>query len=154
MIRIVAAALALTLGMPGLCHAQAAAGQRQEVLAFVRAYIDAANRGDMTAYVEMYAQRPDLVTISDGDVTRGWEAVRNEANQMVGTEGAYRVFPGVVEVVSLSQSMAIAVVPFALTMNTPQGVVQRRGVMSLVVQKTPDGWRIIHDHSSFTPAGQ
>jgi uncharacterized protein (TIGR02246 family) len=154
MIRIVAAALALTLGMPGLCHAQAAAGQRQEVLAFVRAYVDATNRADMTAYVDMYAQRPDLITVNDGEFTRGWDAVRNGANEMMGTEGSFRMSVGVVEVMTLSPTMAIAVFPFSATVNTQQGPRQVRGAMTLVLQKMPAGWRIIHDHTSSAAPSQ
>ena len=151
MIRYLPLALTLALAAPTVSNAQAATNQRQEVLAFIRAYIDAFNRADMNAFVDAYAQRSDLIRIKNGEVTRGWEAIRNEANH---TKGADRVSAGVVEVVSLSATMALAVVPFAATVNTQQGVVQLRGAMSLVVQKTPDGWRIIHDHTSSSAPGQ
>ena len=146
--------LLLTIGAPSRMLAQAPSNQRQDVLAFVRAYVDAANRGDITAYIDMYAQRRDLITVSDGQLTRGWDALRDEANQMMGTEGAYRISAGSVDVITLAGDMAIAVFPFVATVSTQQGPVQLRGAMSLVVQKTPQGWRIIHDHTSSTPPGQ
>jgi ketosteroid isomerase-like protein len=71
--------LVLLLGLPTALAAQSGGNQRQDVLAFVRAYVDASNRGDMTAYVNMYAQRPDLVVVGDGQISRGWESVREEA---------------------------------------------------------------------------
>lgn len=148
------ATIALALALPSVSGAQAGANQRQEVLAFVRAYVDAVNRADMTAYVDMYAQRRELIVVNDGQVTRGWEAVRDEANQMMGAEGSYRISPGVVDVVVLSPDVAIAVFPFAANVNTQQGPMQLRGAMTLVLQKTADGWRIIHDHTSTAVPGQ
>jgi uncharacterized protein (TIGR02246 family) len=144
----------IALSAPTAIQAQATGGQRQEVLAFVRAYFDAANRSDMTAYVDMYAQLPDLLMVNDGQITRGWNAVRDEANQMMGTEGAFRISPGVVEVTPLTPDLALAVVPYVLTVNTQQGPQQLRGAMTLVVRKTAQGWRIIHDHTSNAPPGQ
>jgi uncharacterized protein (TIGR02246 family) len=146
--------LMLLIGLPTALAAQAGGNQRQDVLAFVRAYVDASNRGDMTAYVNMYAQRPDLVVVSDGQISRGWESVREEANQMMGTEGAYRISAGVVDVLNLSPDIAIAVFPFVVTLTTPQGQQQLRGAMSLVLQKTADGLRIIHDHTSIAAPSQ
>jgi uncharacterized protein (TIGR02246 family) len=148
------ATVVLALALPSLCAAQAGANQRQEVLAFVRGYVDAVNRADMTAYVDMYAQRRDLIVVNDGQVTRGWEAVRDEANQMMGAEGSYRISAGVVDVVILSADMAIAVLPFAASVNTTQGPMQLRGAMTLILQKTAEGWRIIHDHTSTAAPGQ
>jgi hypothetical protein len=53
---------------------------------------------------------------------------------MMGTEGAYRISAGVVDVLNLSPDIAIAVFPFVVTLNTPQGQQQLRGAMSLVLQ--------------------
>ncbi|HWP94611.1 MAG TPA: nuclear transport factor 2 family protein [Gammaproteobacteria bacterium] len=141
------AIITLALAFPSVASAQGA-NQRQEVLTFVKAYVDAINRADMTAYVDMYAQQRDLIVASDGQVTRGWEAVRDEANQMMGTEGFYRISAGVVDVVILSPDLAIAVFPFAANVTTQEGPVQFRGAMTLVLRKTAEGWRIIHEHSS------
>jgi len=127
--------------------------QRQEIQAFVRSYVDAVNRSDLTSYVDMYARTPELITISSGEITRGWEAIRNEANQMMGTEGAYRISPGIVEVMSLGPTRALALLPFVATVNTDRGTIQLRGAMSLIVEKTPEGWKIIHDHTSTATPG-
>ena len=128
--------------------------QRQEVQDFVRAYADAANRGDVTAYTEMYSRRADLITVNDGTILRGWEALRTQANETLGMEGSYKISVGTIDVATIGTTRAIAVFPFAMTVTTDQGPVQLRGAMTLVVEKGAQGWRIIHDHTSTQPATQ
>jgi len=146
---VLLALLALPLS---LAHFQAPAAQRQEILDFVKAYADATNRGDMTAYVDMYSRRSDLIVVNDGEITRGIDAVRNEANQTLGLEGSYKISVGTIDVVPLGQTRAIAVFPFAMTVQSQQGPVQIRAAMTLVLEKGSQGWRIIHDHTSSAPA--
>ncbi len=140
----------LTLPL-SLGHFQAPTAQRQEILDFVKAYADATNRGDMTAYVDMYGRRPDLIVVSNGEITRGIDAVRKEANQSLGLEGKYKISVGTIDVVPLGQTRAIAVVPFAMTVQSQQGRVQIRAAMTLVLEKGSQGWKIIHDHTSSAP---
>jgi ketosteroid isomerase-like protein len=89
-----------------------------------------------------------LIVVEDGEVKRGWETVREAANQVMGAEGMVRISAGVVDVVSLSPGIAIAVVPYAITINTNTGPQQLRGTMSLVLKKSSGTWKTVHDHSS------
>ena len=127
--------------------------QRQEIQNFVRAYADAANRGDVTTYVEMYSRRPDLIAVNDGEIIRGWDKVRDGANAVLGLEGSYKVSVGTIDVISIGTTRAIAVFPFVMTVTTQQGPVQLPGATTLVLEKSTQGWKIIHDHTSTTPAG-
>ena len=120
----------------------------KEVQEFVKAYVDVTNRGDLTAYVEMYSHRADLATIVDGEILRGWDAVREQANQMMGTEGGYRISAGTVDVVPLGTTRAIAYFPFVATVQTTDGPIQIRAAITLVLEKEQGTWRIIHDHTS------
>jgi ketosteroid isomerase-like protein len=141
--------LVTLLALPiSLGRVQAPAAQRQEILDFVKAYADATNRGDMTAYVDMYSRRSDLIVVNDGEITRGIDAVRNEANQTLGLEGRYKISVGTIDVIPLGQTRAIAVFPFAMTVQSEQGPVQIRAAMTLVLEKGSQGWKIIHDHTS------
>lgn len=124
---------------------------RREVQDFVRVYTDAANRGDVTAYTEMYSRQADLITVNDGEIIRGWDALRTQANEMMGLEGSFKISVGSIDVVNIGISRAIAVFPFVMTVTTDQGPVQLRGAMTLVLQKSAS-WRIIHDHTSTAPA--
>jgi beta-aspartyl-peptidase (threonine type) len=102
--------------------------------------------------MEMYARRPDLITVNDGEITRGWDPLRDEANKMLGLEGSFKISVGSIDVVSLGPSRAIAVFPFVITVATDQGPRQLRGAMTLVLEKSPKGWKIMHDHTSSAPA--
>lgn len=149
---LLAAVLVLPLSR---VHAQVSPAQRHEIENFVRAYADAANRGDITAYMEMYSRRRDLIEVNDGEFTRGWDALRDESNRMIGLEGSYKISVGSIDVVGLGATRAIAVFPFVATIATQQGVVQLRGASTLVLDKGPQGWKIIHDHtSSVSPTTQ
>src|SRR5262245_31191171 len=135
----------------GSVHGQTPAGQRQQIQDFVRAYAAAANRGDVTAYVEMYTRNPDLIVINDGEITRGWDRLRDDANATLGSEGSYKISVGTIDVMNLGGTRAIAMYPFVLTVTSGQGPVQLRGAMTLVLEKSAQGWKIIHDHTSTAP---
>jgi beta-aspartyl-peptidase (threonine type) len=126
--------------------------QRQQVQEFVRAYADAANRSDVTAYMEMYTQKPELIAINDGEITRGWNSLRDEANRTLGLEGSFRISVGSIDVIGLGPSRAIAAFPYVITVSTTAGPRQLRGAMTLVLEKSPQGWKIIHDHTSTAAA--
>jgi ketosteroid isomerase-like protein len=129
-------------------HFQAPSTQRQQILDFVRAYADATNRGDITAYVDMYSRRADLIVVNDGELTRGWDALRNSANDALGLEGRFKISVGSIDVIPLGATRAIAVFPFVMTIQTAQGPTQMRAAMTLILEKGQQGWKIIHDHTS------
>src|SRR3990167_2891041 len=103
--------------LPGSVVAQDIPAQRDDVIRFVADYVEATNAGNMTAYVDMYVHRSDLMTVDDGTLKRGWEVVRDEANAAAGFQGAYRVATGVVEVLRLAEDVALAVVPFVINIS-------------------------------------
>ena len=128
--------------------AQASVSAKSDVRAFVRAYAEAANHGDVAAYTEMYKESVDLIAISDGVMSRGWSSMRDEANQMLGKEGLYKISTGVVDVLALGTTRAVAMFPFVLTLQTERGPATLNGAMTLVLEKSGAKWLIIHDHTS------
>jgi len=143
------AALAAAFG--GRFTNQTPAAQRQQIQDFVRAYADAANRGDVTSYIEMYSKRADLTVVQDGEITRGWDGLRDDANKMLGSEGSFKISVGTIDVINIGPTRAIAVFPFVMTVATAQGTVQLHGAMTLVLEKSAQGWKIIHDYTSTAP---
>jgi uncharacterized protein (TIGR02246 family) len=122
--------------------------QSREVQDFVRGYAEAVNKGDVTAYTDMYSRRADLLVVNDGEITRGWEALRTSANETLGLEGSYKISVGTIDVVTLGTTRAIAAFPFVITLTTTQGAQRMTAAMTLVVEKGTQGWKIIHDHTS------
>ena len=150
----VSGSLLVLLATVGIRLAAQAPTQRQEIQNFVRAYADAANRGDVTSYMEMYSKRADLIAVEDGEISRGWDKLRDNANSTVGLEGSFKISVGTIDVITLGTTRAIAVFPYVATVNTQQGPVQLHGAMTLVLEKSSQGWKIIHDHTSTAPAAQ
>ena len=127
---------------------QIAPTTRAEVLTFVRGYIDAHNRADATALSDAVSHRTDVTSVGDGNITRGWDAIRTETDQITGKEGSFRFDVGTMDVVSLGTNYVLVVAPTTATVNTQQGVVQIPGAMTLVLEKGRDGWRILNEHYS------
>ena len=121
---------------------------RTDVQAFVKAYVEAANKADVTAMMEMYSRKPGVTAVSDGEITRGWDAIRTGSDQMIGKEGSYKISVGSIDVTPMGSSFALAVAPYTVTVVTEKGSVQLPSAMSLVLEKFESKWTIVHDHMS------
>ncbi len=124
---------------------------RSEIQQAVRAYVDANNNADATSLVEMYTRQPGVTSVGDGEITRGWDRIREHFDQLIGFEGSFKIRIGSIDVTPLGPGYALALSSYVLTMNL-QGVdVQQRGAMTLVFQQFDGEWKIIHDHFSTQP---
>jgi uncharacterized protein (TIGR02246 family) len=123
---------------------------RTEVVAAVRAYIDAANHGDVYDMMAMVDRRDDVVSISDGTIQRGWQTIRNSNAQIVGREAGPGITLGAVDVLVLSPTVAVAIAPFTFTVATAQGSARIPGVTSFVFEKSERKWLVVHEHTSIT----
>jgi uncharacterized protein (TIGR02246 family) len=146
---VLAAALLL---VPAGLHAQATATTpRAQIQRLVRDYMAAHNQADATAMMELMARAPEVTSISMGEITRGWEAIRTDTDEMTGQEGRYRFAVGTMDVTLLGASHALVVAPTSITAASAQGEVQLRGAMTLVLVKQSQGWRILNEHFSIKP---
>src|SRR5689334_6839270 len=127
---------------------QIAPAVRTEVLTFVRAYFDAENRADATALSDAMSRRSDVMSLHEGNITRGWEAIRAETDQITGKQGTFRVDIGTMDVVPLGTGYMLIVAPTTVTVSAQQGPVQIGGAMTLVLEKSRDGWKILNEHYS------
>ena len=149
MYRLAAIAVALMLSTAGRSWAtDVPEAVPTDVQKFVKAFVQAMNEGDMTAKMEMYSRKPVVASVDDGEISRGWEAIRTGNEKTVGLEGSYRVSLGVVDVVPLGASHALAYASATVTIAAGQGMVQVPGAFTLVLEKSPDGWKIVHEHWS------
>jgi uncharacterized protein (TIGR02246 family) len=148
MFRVRLLALALTLGLVGCASQPSPDVVRQEVQDFVRKYADAANKGDVTALMEMVSREQGVTSTSDGVISRGWEAIRAGNDAMVGKDGSYKFSIGSVDVRPLGASNALAVATMTATVAAEGQTAQQEGAMTLVLEKSKDGWKILHEHFS------
>ena len=110
---------------------------------------DAWNRGDLDGYMAGYARREDLVFTSGGAIRRGWTATYEKYQAKYGgskdTMGHLEFV--ILSVQPLGADGAIVLGRWRLTDTPAAGA----GVFSVALERTPDGWRIVHDHTSLDP---
>jgi uncharacterized protein (TIGR02246 family) len=133
--------------------AQTADSLTTEVQKFVGLFVDANNKADAKAVMEMYSRKPGIISVDDGKLTRGWDAIRSETNEIVGHQGRYKISLGTIEVTPLGPAHALAVAPYTMSLVSEDGATfQVRGAMTLVLEKASGKWQIIHDHTSSQPS--
>jgi ketosteroid isomerase-like protein len=104
------------------------------------------NRGDLAAYMDGYAKSPDLVFTSAGQVRRGWQATLQRYKSRYGGDraGMGQLAFAILGVQPLGADGAVVLGRWRLT-GTPNA---GGGVFSVVLERRPEGWRIVHDHTS------
>jgi ketosteroid isomerase-like protein len=118
-----------------------------DVRAVLSAQIDAWNRGDLDGYMAGYWKSPDLVFFSNGTETRGWQPTLDRYRTRYQGEGKQMGtldFPAM-DILPLGADVAMARGRWRLRM--PDGK-ELSGMTSVILRKLPEGWRIVHDHSS------
>jgi uncharacterized protein (TIGR02246 family) len=121
----------------------------REVQRHVRDYISAYNRADATGLSYAFSRRADVTSVIDGEITRGYDAIRALNDEMAGEEvGSFKFAVGTLEVSLLGTSYALVVAPTTVTVKEPDGLVQLKGALTMVLQRTPDGWRLLNEHFS------
>lgn len=119
-----------------------------EIQSVLRAQQDAWNRGDIDEFMNGYARSAATVFVSDDQVTRGWETVRERYRRKYSdrTKMGTLAFSDI-EVTVLSPDAAVVLGRWALKRATDEP----HGRFTLILKRLPEGWRIVHDHTSAAP---
>lgn len=109
---------------------------------------EAWNRGDVDAFLTGYWHSPELTFSGSSGVSRGWDCVLARYKKSYPDRAAMGQldFSGL-EFRLLDPDAALVLGRWHLKRES--GDVG--GVFSLVWQRFPDGWKIIHDHTSAVP---
>ena len=106
------------------------------------------NRGDLDGFMAGYWNDERLSFSSGGTVTRGWQATLDRYRkryQADGKEMGTLTFSEL-DVEAIGPDVALARgrwgLVFAKSEDKPDGL------FTLVMRKTPDGWKVVHDHTS------
>ncbi|HKB39279.1 MAG TPA: nuclear transport factor 2 family protein [Gemmataceae bacterium] len=108
--------------------------------------VKAWNRGDLEGFMAGYWKSPELTFSSGGDQTKGWQATFDRYRKRYQTGGA--------EMGTLSFSgLAIDLLgPDSAFVRGRWQLVRSKdrpgGIFTLIVRRFPEGWRIVHDHTS------
>jgi ketosteroid isomerase-like protein len=143
-----AATGALAVSLMAACAGprQFTAEDRAGATAVLERQAAAWNRGDLDGYMRGYAATPDLVFTSGGRIRRGYEEARTRYQQRYGGDrsGMGNLEFEVLDVQAVGPDGAVVLGRWRLR-DTPNA---GSGVFSVVLERRPEGWRIIHDHTS------
>ena len=133
-----------------IISAQAEDGQEPPDRA-VRAVLDRQvvdwNKGDLDAFLVGYWNSPKVVFQSGGQRYDGWAAMRDRYRRRYQAEGRAMgrlEFSGL-DIEPLGPETFLARGRWRLTM--PDGT-KPGGLFTLIFRKFPEGWKIVHDHTS------
>jgi ketosteroid isomerase-like protein len=140
---------ALLMVMSAACAATQTPGSDavRDVRAVWTAQVEAWNRGDLDGFMAGYWKSPDLVFFSNGTETRGWQATLDRYRARYQAEGKQMGtldFPQL-DFLMLGTEAALTRARWRLKM--PDGK-ELSGMTSVIFRKLPEGWRIVHDHTS------
>jgi uncharacterized protein (TIGR02246 family) len=113
----------------------------------LRTQQDAWNHHDLDGFMAGYWNSPDLTFFSGGKPTAGWQATLDRYRTTYASPGhemGTLEFSGL-RIEMLGPDAALVRGQWHLTL--PDGKTPH-GLFTLVFRKLPEGWRIVHDHTS------
>lgn len=124
-------------------------GDRASITAVLSAQQDAWNKGDVDTFLQGYWRSPELTFSGTGGIARGWDGVLARYKEHYPSREAMGQleFSGL-EIRFLGPDAALVLGHWHLARQ--KGDIG--GVFSLIFDRLPEGWRIIHDHTSEVPA--
>lgn len=125
----------------------------REITAEVERYVAAVNRGDARQVADLYARKAGVSSAGDGEVTTGWSAVLGLYRDFLEALGRVRMRVESLTVAPVGSDGAVAVFKYEWMGVKGRDTVRHRGAMTLVYERTPQGWRVVHDHTSSERGG-
>src|SRR6266849_8544409 len=118
---------------------------QSEINAVLNAQQEAWNRGDIDAFMNGYWRSEETVFVSGDDVARGRQKVLDRYK----TKYSDRAKMGTLmfsnlEITPLSDDSAVVLGSWKLNRANDQP----HGRFTLIFRRFPDGWKIVHDHTS------
>lgn len=144
---VLVAAITLWISPPALAQAPVA-GQKSAVQQFIRGYIKAHNDADATSLMDAVSHDAAVSSISDGEITRGWDAIRTSTDEITGLEGRFKLAIGTMDVSMLGGDYALVTAPTTITVAGEKGELQFSGAATWVLRKKGVGWLVVHEHYS------
>ena len=120
-----------------------------EIQSLLTAQQDAWNRGDIDAFMNGYARSAPTAFISEDEVRRGWETVRDRYRVKYSDRAKMGTLSfSDTEVTMLSPDAAVVLGRWRLKRANDEP----HGRFTLIFKRLPEGWRIVHDHTSAAPS--
>jgi ketosteroid isomerase-like protein len=104
------------------------------------------NRGDLDGFMKGYWNSPDLSFYSAANKTRGWQATLERYQKKYKSEGKEmgKLTFSELDIELLGPTSAVVRGRWHLKMSKEEP----HGLFTLIFKRFPEGWRIVHDHTS------
>lgn len=120
-------------------------GGPSAVRAVLEEQVRAWNAGDLAGFMKGYARGEQTRFASGGDLTLGWQTVLDRYQTKYGNgAGMGTLRFSDLDIGSLGPDSAFAFGHWHLTRDKETS----SGLFTLLFRQTPEGWRIVHDHTS------
>jgi len=144
------AVLLLTVARATGAHTPAA--DEKDIRAVLDAQVNAWNKGDLDGFMAGYWNDDKLTFISGGDITSGWKKTKERYEKRYKADGKEmgKLTFSELAVEAFSPNAAMLRGQFELTFEKETDAKKKtaRGRFTLILRKFPDGWKIVHDHTS------
>ncbi len=121
------------------------ADARAQIRSVLQAQQDAWNRGDIDGFMNGYARSASPVFISEDTIRRGWQTVRDRYREKYSSRAKMGTLAfSDLEIALLSPDSAVVSGRWRLKRANDEP----HGRFTLILKRLPEGWRIVHDHTS------
>ena len=137
----------LCILLSAILLAQEPAEDKLAIAKILKTQQEAWNHKDLEGFMAGYWNSPELTFFSGGSVAHGWQAALDRYRKNYQGEGKEM---GRLEFSDLQidvNDSGAAFVRGAYHLTMPDGTTPH-GLFTLIFRKFPQGWKIIHDHSS------
>ncbi len=133
-------------GQPAKPESNAVRTDEDAIRAMLKQQSEAWNRGDLDGFMKAYWKSDNLTFFSGPTATQGWQATLDRYRKRYQSDGQEmgKLTFSEVRVDMLGPDTALVRGHWQLQMRKGQP----GGLFTLLVRKFPEGWRIIHDHTS------
>jgi len=122
-----------------------AAQPEREIRAVLEAQQEAWNRGDLDAFMQGYWKSDRTEFVGPSGIQRGWQAVLDRYRQgYPNREAMGKLSFSNLEINLLGSDAAFVLGRWRLD----RAADHPHGVFTLIFRRFPEGWRIVHDHTS------
>ena len=112
----------------------------------IAAQVAAWNAGNHEGFMQGYLKSDDILFLSGDSITRGWNTVLTRYQQRYPDQASMGTLTiGDLEFNTLAPDTVLVVGRWKVDTKKHKS---QQGVTTLIFRQTPDGWRIMHDHTS------
>ena len=147
--------LSLALAISACSPTPPPAPTQAQVQDFVKQYVAAFNEGDDSKLMGLVQHDAAVSSVASGRLYRGWDAIHTSSGESLTALARITVALGPIDVTPLGPDSALAVAAMTVTAEgfPPDGgskliSIEYPGALTMIVKRTPEGLRLIHEHHS------